>query len=205
LKDASAADKDLIEVELAFQNSTERIFVLIHPDALMGSHPDSKSLSDKASLKGMIAKLTGVSASDQRLLCRGFDVSHDQKSLRKQGIGQGSTITVYNKKDWKRAQSDVVLACTAKLLQKQQSAQQQASRRASFAKSKKGASAKIRPKWGWGLPPSTTPARKGWHATGQDMTLRFEDHFTWQDAEETPNLSGIRSSPAFTQPLEYMP
>merc|ERR1711971_346844 len=170
----------------------------------MGPSPGSNALFDKASLKGMIAKLTGISTSDQRLLCRGFDVSHDHKSLRQLGISHGSTVMVYDKKDWHRAQSDVVLACTAKLVQKQQAAQQQAKRRASFLKGKKGTSPKIMPKWGWGTPPSAASAKQGWHATGQDMSLRFEDHCSWRDTEETPSLSGIRAALTFTQPIELI-
>mmetsp|Transcript_116146 Transcript_116146/g.182717 ORF Transcript_116146/g.182717 Transcript_116146/m.182717 type:complete len:486 (-) Transcript_116146:16-1473(-) len=205
LKQCSVSEKDLIQVELAFYNGTERILVLIHPDALMGPIPGQKERLDKASLKGMVAKLTGICVSDQRLLCRGFDVSYDHKSLRNLGISDGSIVMVYDKKDWQRTQTDVILACTAKLLQKQEAAQQQAKRRASLAKDKKGISPKIMPKWGWGTPPSAAFARKGWHATGQDMTLRFEDHFSWRDVEEAPSLSGIRASPTFTQPLEYVP
>merc|ERR1712039_1048055 len=106
-------------VELAFHDNSDRVAILIHPDARMGPLAGSKNESDKSTLKGLIDQLTGIAVPNQRLMCRGFEIGNDNMTLRKLGVSHGSKVTVHERKHVKRDQVEVVLACTAKLLQKQ--------------------------------------------------------------------------------------
>jgi len=202
---ASEQESDLIEVELAFYKNSDRICVLISSEARVGLDPSS-SEPDKTTLKGIIAQLTGMPPSKQRLLCKGFDVSADQKTLRKVGISDGSTVTVYDKKDLKQSRNDVVLACTAKRLEKQQKLHQQDLRRASSLREsrreKKGM--KIMPKWGWGIPADNSKTGSGYNDLGKLSSFRFENHHIWYDDLDDSGLLEIRSHQTYTEPLEYV-
>lgn len=205
----SEHESDLIQIELAFKDNSDRIGVLIDPEALIGPDPAS-GLPDKMTLKGMIDRLTGMPPSKQRLLCKGFDVSQtDKMTLRRAGIADGNTVTVHLKRDLKQAlnRDTVVLACTAKRLDKQQKLKQQDSRRASCSKEsrreKKGTM--VMPKWSWGVPPDNTKIGSGYNGLGGMSSFRFENHHIWHDTSEPAyeGLKEIRSHQAFTNPLEF--
>jgi len=207
---AVSDERELIQVELAFYDNCDRICILIHPEARVGSDPGSSEL-EKMTLKGMISKLTGIPSGSQRLLCRGFDVSDDQMTLRKVGISHGNTVTVYPRKENKQNQDSVVLACTAKRIEKQQKHQQQDSRRAACLresrKEKKGTM--MMPKWGWSIPPDNTKLGRGYNDIGKNSSFRFENNHIWYDDNQGQpyhpdfRMMEIRSHPAYTQPVEF--
>lgn len=200
-KQPAADDRESVTVQLAFYHNSDRINVLLHPDARVGPDPGDHE-SDKMTLKGTISNLTGMAPCDQRLLCRGFDVSDDLATLRKAGVSHGSTITLYDRKDMKKNQT--ILACTAKRLQQQEKHQQQNVRRAKMLqesrKEKKGTA--IMPKWRWGIPPDNTQLGIGYNDAGKNSSFRFENHHIWYD-EADYRLTDIRSHQAYTQPVEY--
>lgn len=197
----SAHDRELIQLELAFHDNSDRVCILIHPDTRIGLDPGVRDPSDKTTLKGIISKLTGMPPHTQRLLNRGFDVGDDQATLRKVGISHGNTVTVHTKKDRAPSRDNVVLACTAKRLEKQQARKKQESRRASFSRDKETASM-IMPKWGWGVPHNSAKTGIGFNNLGQNVNIRFENQHAWH--EDEPGLLAIRASPVYTQPLEYV-
>lgn len=202
---ASGQESDLIQVELAFYNNSDRICVLISSEARVGLDPSS-SEPDKKTLKGIIAQLTGMPTSKQRLLCKGFDVSADQKTLRKVGISDGSLVTVYDKKDLKQSRPVVVLACTAKRLEKQQKNQQQDARRSSCLRESRRESkgTKVMPKWGWGIPADKSKIGAGYNDLGKLSSFRFENNHIWYEDVADAGLIQIRSHQAYTEPLAYV-
>lgn len=203
---AKDSERELIQVELAFYDNADRICILISPEARVGLDQAS-GLPDKMTLKGMITKLTGIAAGDQRLLCKGFDVSDDQASLRKAGISHESIVMVYHRGEMSKKGADVVLACTAKKKDKEQKQKQQDSRRAvclqdSRRQKKVKNQTALMPKWGWGIPPDNTLHGRGYNDIGAASSFKFENNHIWYD-EIDFRLSDIRQSQTYTKPIEY--
>jgi hypothetical protein len=204
-KSLADVQRELITVDLAFYDNADRFTVLVHPDARVG--PDAGAEPEKSSLKGMIGKLTGLPASKQRLLCHGHDVSDDLATLRKIGISHESVVTVYERKDHKKARDGVVLACTAKRLDKQRMTQQQNARRSDWVRdsrrAKKSQSEKMMPKWGWGIPPDNTKLGIGYNNVGKNSSFRYENHHIWYDQVNDRELNEIRTHPTYAETLDF--
>lgn len=215
---------ELIDIDLYFHESSDRVSIRLHPDTRIGPDIPPKPVRGAAAsvpvggavtgdyestptevamtLKGLVAQMTGLEPSQQRLLCRGFDVSMDQMTLRAYGITHGQTVMVHQKVLQVRGRKQPMLACTAKKTEKQERRKQQLQQYTAALKDR--SHTRIMPKWFVQLN-TKMYTKPGFPAPGeiQNPLLHFGNYDSWTADQAEPTLMHVRRGQTYNHPLEF--